>query len=57
VAASENIYYINQYENNIIGSKIKDNLNERLMKNCYGDIDYENELKNIWNKRLTLDYL
>jgi hypothetical protein len=57
VAASENIYYINQYENNIIGSKIKENLNERLMKNCYGDIDYEHELKNIWNKRLTLDYL
>ena len=57
IAASENIYYINQYENNIIDGKIKENLNERLMKNCYGDIDYEHELKNIWNKRLTLDYI
>ena len=53
--ASENIYYINQYENNIIVDKIK--INERLMKNCYGDIDYEDELKNIWNKRLTVKYL
>ena len=53
--ASENIYYINQYENNIIVDKIK--INERLMKNCYGDIDYEDELKNIWNKRLTIKYL
>jgi hypothetical protein len=53
--ASENIYYINQYENNIIVDKIK--INERLMKNCYGDIDYEDELKNIWNKRLTIEYL
>ena len=53
--ASENIYYINQYENNIIVDKIK--INDRLMKNCYGDIDYEDELKNIWNKRLTVEYL
>ena len=53
--ASENIYYINKYENNIIVDKIK--INERLMKNCYGDIDYEDELKNIWNKRLTVKYL
>jgi hypothetical protein len=53
--ASENIYYINQYENNIIVDKIK--INDRLMKNCYGDIDYEDELKNIWNKRLTIEYL
>jgi len=57
IAAAENIYYINQYENNIIDNKIKNNVNERLMKNCYGEIDYNHELKNIWNKRLTLDYL
>jgi hypothetical protein len=54
--AGENIYYINQYENNI-SDTVKNNINDRLKKNCFGDIDYEDELKNIWNKRLTLEYL
>jgi hypothetical protein len=32
-------------------------LNKRLKINCYGEINFENELKEIWNKRLTLKYI
>jgi hypothetical protein len=52
----ENIYYINQFENKIIEKKNK-NLNKRLKINCYGEINFEKELKEIWNKRLTLKYI
>ena len=52
----ENIYYINQFENEIIKKK-KPFLNNRLITNCYGEINFENELKEMWNKRLTLKYI
>ena len=55
--ALENIYYINQFENNIINEEMNRTLNKRLQTNCYGEINYESELKELWNKRLTLKYI
>jgi hypothetical protein len=55
--AMENLYYINQFENNILGEKLKSTpINKRLQTNCFGEINHENELKEIWNQRLTLKY-
>lgn len=55
--AMENIYYINQFENNVINEKMKDtHINKRLQTNCFGSINHENELKEIWNQRLTVKY-
>ena len=55
--AMENIYYINQFENNVLDDKLnKTPINKRLQINCYGEINRENELKEIWNQRLTLKY-
>lgn len=55
--AMENIYYINQFENNVLDDKLnKTPVNKRLQINCYGEINRENELKEIWNQRLTLKY-
>jgi len=55
--ALENIYYINQFENNIINKKMNKTLNKRLQVDCYGELNYESELKEFWNKRLTLKYI
>ena len=55
--ALENIYYINQFENNIINKEMNRTVNKRLQTNCYGEINYESELKELWNKRLTLKYI
>lgn len=55
--ALENIYYINIFEDNIINEEIKRTLNKRLQTNCYGELNYESELKELWNKRLTLKYI
>lgn len=55
--ALENIYYINIFEDNIINEEIKGTLNKRLQTNCYGELNYESELKELWNKRLTLKYI
>ena len=55
--ALENIYYINQFENNIINEEMNRTVNKRLQTNCYGEINYESELKELWNKRLTLKYI
>ena len=55
--ALENIYYINQFENNIINEEMNRTVNKRLQTNCYGELNYESELKELWNKRLTLKYI
>jgi hypothetical protein len=55
--ALENIYYINQFENNIINEEMNISVNKRLQIKCYGEINYESELKELWNKRLTLKYI
>jgi hypothetical protein len=55
--ALENIYYINQFENNIINEEMNISVNKRLQTKCYGEINYESELKELWNKRLTLKYI
>jgi hypothetical protein len=54
--AEENLYYINEF-NNYIKYKLKGNLEKRLKTVCYGEINYENELKAMWNKRLTVEYI
>lgn len=57
VETLENIYYINQYENLILDFNTKLTATKRLQANCYGEINYETELKEMWNKRLTLKTL
>lgn len=54
--AEENMYYINEYYN-YIQKKLKGNIEKRLKKICFGDINYEEELKQMWNKRLTIEYI
>ena len=55
--AMENLYYINQFENNLLKANLnKIPINKRLQTNCYGEIKHENELKEIWNHRLTIKY-
>jgi hypothetical protein len=55
--AMENLYYINQFENNLLNANLnKIPINKRLQTNCYGEIKHENELKEIWNHRLTIKY-
>jgi hypothetical protein len=54
--AEENLYYINEYYN-YIHNILKGNLEKRLKKQCFGEVNYEEELKLMWNKRLTIDYI
>jgi hypothetical protein len=50
------LYYINEYEE-YINTKINNNILKRLKSNCYGKINYEDEIKEIWKKKLTLKYI
>jgi len=54
--ANEKLYYINQYEK-YISDNINNNVVKRLKSNCYGKINYEDEIKEIWKKKLTLKYI
>ena len=56
IMANEKLYYINQYEKYII-ENINNNIMKRLKSNCYGIINYEDEIKEIWKKKLTLKYI
>jgi hypothetical protein len=56
ILADEKLYYINQYEKYII-ENISNNIIKRLKSNCYGKINYEDEIKEIWKKKLTLKYI
>jgi hypothetical protein len=56
ILADEKLYYINQYEKFII-ENINNNIIKRLKSNCYGEINYEDEIKEIWKKKLTLKYI
>jgi len=53
--ASENLYYINQYEN-YIKNNIKYDVKKRLKSNCYGVIDNKNDIKRLWKQKLTIKY-
>ena len=54
--ANEKLYYINEYEKYIIDN-INNNILKRLKSNCYGKINYDDEIKEIWKKKLTLKYI
>ena len=54
--AKEKQYYINQYEI-YITETINNNIEKRLKSKCYGQINYEDEIKEIWKKKLTLKYI
>jgi len=54
--SNEILYYINEYEK-YINTKINNNILKRLKSNCYGKINYEDEIKEIWKKKLTLKYI
>ena len=45
-----------QFENYIKDS-LNNNISKRLKSNCYGKINYEDEIKEIWKKKLTLKYI
>ena len=54
--SNEKLYYINEYEK-YINTNIHNNILKRLKSNCYGKINYEDEIKEIWKKKLTLKYI
>jgi hypothetical protein len=54
--SNEKLYYINEFENYIKDS-LNNNISKRLKSNCYGKINYEDEIKEIWKKKLTLKYI
>ena len=54
--ANEKLFYINEYEKYIIDN-INNNILKRLKSNCYGKINYDDEIKEIWKKKLTLKYI
>ena len=54
--ANEKLYYINEYEKYIIDN-INNNILKRLKSSCYGKINYDDEIKEIWKKKLTLKYI
>jgi len=56
IIANEKLYYINEYEKYII-ENINNNILKRLKSECYGKINYEDEIKEIWKKKLTLKYI
>lgn len=54
--SNEKLYYINEYEKYIVTS-IHNNILKRLKSSCYGKINYDDEIKEIWKKKLTLKYI
>jgi len=56
VLSNEKQYYINEYEK-YIDTSIHNNILKRLKSTCYGKINYEDEIKEIWKKKLTLKYI
>jgi hypothetical protein len=54
--AEENLYYINEYYK-YIEDNLKGNIEKRLKAKCFGEINYEEEIKLLWNKRLTVEYI
>lgn len=56
VLSNEKLYYINEYEN-YIKDNLHNNILKRLKSNCYGKINYEDEIRELWKKKLTLKYI
>jgi len=49
----DNLYYINQYDNHI-KNNIKTDVEKRLKIKCYGDINNDEMLKKLWDKKMTI---
>lgn len=56
VMTREKLYYINEFET-YIKTNIHNDISKRLKSSCYGKINYDEEIKEIWRKRLTLKYI
>jgi hypothetical protein len=56
VLSNEKLYYINEYEK-YIKDNLHNNILKRLKSKCYGKINYEDEIREIWKKKLTLKYI
>ena len=56
VMTIEKLYYINEFEN-YIKTNIHNDILKRLKSSCYGKINYNEEIKEIWKKKLTLKYI
>lgn len=56
ILSNEKLYYINEYEN-YIKKNLNNNILKRLKSNCYGKINYEDEIRELWKKKLTLKYI
>ena len=56
VLSNEKLYYINEYER-YINKNLNNNILKRLKSKCYGKINYEDEIREIWKKKLTLKYI
>ena len=52
----EKLYYINEFES-YIKNNIHNNILKRLKSNCYGTINYGDDIKDVWRRKLTLKYI
>jgi hypothetical protein len=52
----EKLYYINEFES-YIKNNIHNNILKRLKSKCYGTINYGEEIKEVWRRKLTLKYI
>lgn len=56
VMSSEKLYYINEFEK-YIKTIIHNDILKRLKSSCYGKINHDEEIREIWKKKLTLKYI
>jgi hypothetical protein len=56
VMTREKQYYINEFET-YIKTNIHNDISKRLKSSCYGKINHDEEIREIWRKRLTLKYI
>ena len=52
----EKLYYINEFEK-YIKTILHDDILKRLKSSCYGKINHDEEIREIWKKKLTLKYI
>jgi hypothetical protein len=56
IIMKEKLYYINEFET-YIKTNIHNDISKRLKSSCYGIINHDEEIKDIWRKKLTLQYI
>jgi hypothetical protein len=54
--SAEKLYYINEFES-YIKNNIHNDILKRLKSNCYGTINYGEDIKDVWRRKLTLKYI